>query len=212
MKKISYYLAVSILLLSIALIFFWQKPPELLAPSGLQDNTLLIVEPLPLPPAPLLEPEVQLPSVSIEIPTEQLFPPLSTMRYGFTENDIYLMSVLLTGSKYVDGDGEFDFDKSRSDDQEQISLVLCVVMNRVRSEPFPDTVFEVIWQPNQFSPMNKWAAGLPEVSDISIQKVSEWCMAYDNYDPRVQTIPDNHLYFGGDGYNNHSRMEYIWRP
>ena len=47
------------------------------------------------------------------------------------------MAVLLTGSKYVDGDGEFDFDYGRDDEYDQISLVLCVVMNRVRSERFP---------------------------------------------------------------------------
>lgn len=126
-------------------------------------------------------------------------------RYGFTDDEVYLMAVLLSGSKYVDGDGEYDIDFHNQDNYEQIALVLNVVMNRVNSDKFPDTVEEVIWAPGQFSPMSKWSGGLPEVSDITLQKVREWCRAYDTYDPDAQTIPDNHLYFYGKGGINISR-------
>lgn len=126
-------------------------------------------------------------------------------RYGFTDDEIYLMAALLSGSKYVDGDGEYDIDFEKQYDQEQINLVLSVVMNRVQSEQFPDTVSEIIWAPGQFSPMTRWINGLPEVSDISLNKVREWCEAYDTYNPDCQTIPDSHLYFYGNGIINKSR-------
>lgn len=126
-------------------------------------------------------------------------------RYGFTDDEVYLMAVLLSGSKYVDGDGEYDIDFHNQDNYEQIALVLNVVMNRVNSDKFPDTVEEVIWAPGQFSPMKKWVNGLPEVSDISLKIVKEWCRSYDTYEPESQTIPENHLYFSGNGVINISR-------
>ena len=136
---------------------------------------------------------------------EELPIPLMQPRYGFSENEIYLMAVLLSGSKYADGDGEYDIDFSGQNDYDQIALVLNVIMNRVDSEQFPDSVSEVIWAPGQFSPMKRWVGALPEVSDISLQRVREWCKAYDTYDPESQVIPDSHLYFHGNGVINISR-------
>jgi len=139
------------------------------------------------------------------IPTPVPIPAPRAPRYGFTSDEMYLMAVLLTGSKYKSGDGEFDFDFGLDKEYDQISLVLSVVMNRVRSDRYPNTVSKVIWQPGQFSPMPQWKEGLPEVSDISLKRVIEWCKAYDAYDPGVQTIPEDHLYFSGDGHKNYSR-------
>lgn len=140
-----------------------------------------------------------------EYTLEEIAIPEIKPRYGFTDDEVYLMAVLLSGSKYVDGDGEYDVDFHNQDNYEQIALVLNVVMNRVNSDKFPDTVEEVIWAPGQFSPMKRWVNGLPEVSDISLQKVREWCRAYDTYDPEAQTVPDSHLYFYGNGVINISR-------
>lgn len=127
-------------------------------------------------------------------------------RYGFTDDDIYLMTVLLCGSGSTDGDGEYDIDFSKYEDHDQISLVLSVVMNRVMSEKFPNTVSEVIWAPGQFSPMPQWKRkGLPTVSERSHQIVREWAEAYDNHDLSVMSIPENHLYFTGNGRVNKSR-------
>lgn len=140
-----------------------------------------------------------------EYTLEEIAIPEIKPRYGFTDDEVYLMAALLSGSKYVDGDGEYDVDFHNQDNQKQISLVLNVVMNRVNSEHFPDTVAEVILAPGQFSPMPRWVNGLPEVSDISLEKVTEWCRAYDTYDPEAQVVPDSHLYFYGNGIINKSR-------
>lgn len=129
-------------------------------------------------------------------------------RYGFTDNDIYLMTVLLCGSGETDGDGEYDIDFDNNIDHDQVSLVLSVVMNRVMSDRFPNTVSEVIWARGQFSPMPRWKNGLPTVSDKSYQIVKEWCNAYDAYDLSVISIPEDHLYFAGNGKINRSRKGY----
>lgn len=140
-----------------------------------------------------------------EIEEPEYTPILVAPRYGFTDNDIYLMTVLLCGSAKTDGDGEYDIDFYNKDNHEQVSLVLSVVMNRVMSSRFPNTVTEVIWQKGQFSPMPRWKAGLPTVSDSSYAIVQTWCEAYDNYDSSVMYIPESHLFFSGNGVINKSR-------
>ena len=126
-------------------------------------------------------------------------------RYGFTDDDIYLMTVLLCGSGKTDGDGEYDIDFDTNIDHDQVSLVLSVVMNRVMSDRFPNTVSEVIWARWQFSPMPRWKNGLPTVSDKSYQIVKDWCVAYDAHDLSIMSIPEDHLYFAGNGKINRSR-------
>ena len=126
-------------------------------------------------------------------------------RYGFTDSDIYLMTVLLCGSGKTDGDGEYDIDFDNNIDHDQVSLVLSVVMNRVMSDRFSNTVPEVIWAPGQFSPMSRWKNGLPTVSDKSYQIVKDWCVAYDAHDLSIIPIPEDHLYFAGNGKINISK-------
>ena len=115
------------------------------------------------------------------------------------------MTVLLCGSGKTDGDGEYDVDFYNKDNHGQISLVLSIIMNRVKSDRFPNTVSEVIWAKGQFSPMPKWKKGLPVVSDNSYQIVKAWCEAYDNHDLSIMSIPESHLYFVGNGKINKSR-------
>lgn len=139
-----------------------------------------------------------------EVPITKVIPKVEP-KYGFTPDDIYLLTVLLCGSSKKDGDGEYDFDFEDPRNQQQISLVLNVVMNRVNSKEFPDTVSKVIWQKNQFSYMYHWKKRLPRVKDSSYEVVKAWCDAYDAYDTSVITIPTNHIYFSGNGVINKSR-------
>lgn len=148
-------------------------------------------------------------SVEPEKPSEPE-KPKKPPRYGFTEDDIYLMTVVLCGSGSKDGDGEYDIDFGNQHRDDQISLVLGVIMNRVRSEKFPNTVKDVIWAKNQFSVMPQWKKGLPKVSDKSLEIVRDWCVRYDNHE-KVQDIPEDHLYFkahGPGGIENISRKGY----
>ena len=188
------------IIMLVLVIFCWPQSTEVIVET--QEIQVEIEESTPIPQivfvskiTPTLEPE----------PEKEPEPILKPPRYGFTEEEIYLMAVLLCGSKDVDGDGEYDFDYGHDDRYDQISLVLCVVMNRVRSDVYPDTVSEVIWQKGQFSPMPQWNKKLPQVSDISLQRVTEWCKAYDAHDMGVQSIPEDYLYFSGNGMENFSR-------
>lgn len=118
------------------------------------------------------------------------------MQYGFNEGEIYLLAQLLCGDESIDGDGEFDFVWQYIHDRpykEEMSKVLCVVMNRVRSDSYPDTVKDVVMQSEQFTPMPENSYTSP--SDIAIQEVRKWCEAYDHYDPGCQIVPEDHLYF-----------------
>jgi hypothetical protein len=135
------------------------------------------------------------------VPMEEVKP-----RYGFTDEDIYLLAQLLCGGKTTDGDGEYDIDFQKSINYYEVSKVLGVVMNRVRSDDFPDTVREVVLQKGQFGPMPRNL--MKEPSDIALQTVREWCMAYDNYMNFVQIVPENHLYFAGNGVINKTRANY----
>ena len=127
-------------------------------------------------------------------------------RYGFTEDEIYLLAQLLCGDKSVDGDGEYDIDYQKEINYYEVSKVLCVVMNRVRSKDFPNTVAEVVLQKEQFSVMPQNADKEP--SDIALQTVREWCEAYDNHANFIQVVPNNHLFFTGDGKINTTRAKY----
>jgi hypothetical protein len=123
-------------------------------------------------------------------------------RYGFTEDDIYLLAQLLCGSGKTDGDGEYDIDFKDEINYNEVSKVLAVVMNRVRSDKYPDTVYDVVMQknPRQFSVMPANAKKIP--SEKAIKAVTEWCTAYDAYDYGVQVCPEDHLYFKGNGITN----------
>lgn len=124
-------------------------------------------------------------------------------RYGFTEDEVYLLAQLLCGSGSKDGDGEYDIDFKTEINYCEVAKVLCVVMNRVRSDSFPNTVTDVVMQKGQFSVMPRNAQKTP--SDIAIQTVQEWCDAYDRFDGGAQNIPEDHLYFTGNGITNTTR-------
>lgn len=131
-------------------------------------------------------------------------------RYGFSDDDIYMLAQLLCGSKEVEGDGEYDFvwqTLYTETNYYEITKVLCVVMNRVRDPQFPDTVYDVLMQPGQFQDMPKRIYQTPH--DIAIEKVSDWCKAYDQYQFSVQSIPEDHMYFcAGPNLTNITRKDY----
>ena len=183
MKKLQLLLVTILVMVSVASFTTATKDPEVIPTSTAVPTTISHIDPIS---SVTPEPEVA--------PTEPVIEP----RYGFTDDEVYLLAQLLCGSSSIDGDGEYDFVWTAKYDPDninycEISKVLCVVMNRVRSEQFPNTVSEVVLQKGQFSPMPKNAKKTPD--DLAIQKVQEWCDAYDNWDTGVQNVPEDHLYF-----------------
>lgn len=129
------------LILLPAVLTFWPRPVVVEEIESVEPPQIKMEAPAPIEANPLAVKPSPTPAPT---PTPEL------PRYGFTEDEIYLMAVLLSGSKYVDGDGEFDIDYGRDEEYDQISLVLGVVMNRVRSENWQNTVSEVIGGKDSF--------------------------------------------------------------
>jgi hypothetical protein len=184
MKKLQILLVTVLVIAGVS--SFTTKEPDVSPTSPTVPGTVLLVKPEP--------PIIAEPVVAVTEPE----PVVEEPRYGFTDEEVYLLAQLLCGSSKVDGDGEYDFVYTAKYFPDklnycEISKVLCVVMNRVRSEQFPNTVSEVVLQKGQFSTMPKNAKKTPD--DIAIQKVQEWCDAYDNWDTGVQNVPEDHLYF-----------------
>lgn len=142
-------------------------------------------------PIPLVE--------SIE-PTPEVEP-----RYGFTEDEIYLLAQLLCGDENISGDGEYDIDfvDPSNINYYEVSKVLCVVMNRVRDDRFPNTVEDVVLAKNQFAVMPKNLKATP--SKMALTVVKDWCKAYDEFDVGIQCVPENHVFFTGNGVSNITR-------
>lgn len=141
-----------------------------------------------------------------EYSPEEMLQPKPEPRYGFTDDDIYLMAQLLCGDKATDGDGEYDIDFASTINYYEVNKVLCVVMNRVQATCFPNTVREVVLARNQFSVMPRNSYKTP--SKIALDTVRNWCQAYDEYNYCIQTTPENHLYFTGNGSINITRPSY----
>lgn len=139
------------------------------------------------------------PESSIE-PTPEM-----ELRYGFTEDEIYLLAQVLCGDENTSGDGEYDIDFVDPDNINyyEVSKVLCVVMNRVRDDRFPSTVEDVVLAHNQFSVMPKNLEATP--SEMALMVVEDWCKAYDLFDTCTQCVPENHVFFAGNGASNITR-------
>lgn len=224
MKKI--FMALLLVIIFMTLVCIFQKPvgdPEIppvekvllvSPPTYSVSEILYLPEPIPMSvPTPKVNPCIidgSIVHASLEdyedgyiyIRCEEFI----EKRYGFSYNEIYLLAQLLCGDKNVDGDGEYDFDFGNSERYDQISLVLSVVMNRVRSDEFPDTVTDVVTAKRQFSVMPRNLNVEP--SEIALLRVTEWCEAYDRWDGGVQSVPEDHLYFTGDGLENHSSISW----
>lgn len=78
---------------------------------------------------------------------------------------------------------------------EEKAKVVAVVMNRVNSSDFPDTVYEVLTQPNQFTGYIPYESYTYQVTDSVIQAVDYYFSHSYEY--------GSYLYFEGDGTWNY---------
>lgn len=146
------------------------------------------------------------PSIEPIESTEPIKPtPEVEPRYGFTEDEIYLLAQLLCGDENTSGDGEYDIDfvDQNNINYYEVSKVLCVVMNRVRDDRFPSTVEDVVLANNQFAVMPKNLKATP--SEMALTVAEDWCKAYDEFDVGIQCVPENHVFFTGNGVSNITR-------
>ena len=202
LKKVHKYIFFSILFMVIFLTYgLWPRDghggirQDSASPSDTYEEHENNYYTITLTAAQIVQP---IPSIEPIEPTPEVEP-----RYGFTEDEIYLLAQLLCGDKSVDGDGEYDIDYQKEINYYEVSKVLCVVMNRVRDDRFPNTVEDVVLAKNQFAVMPKNLKATP--SEMALTVVEDWCKAYDEFDTDVQCVPENHVFFTGNGVSNITR-------
>ena len=100
-----------------------------------------------------------------------------------TEEEIDLIALVVM----AEAEGECELGKR---------LVIDTILNRVDSEYWPDTVSEVIWQPNQFTSMWNGRADRCYVRDDICHLVMEELTSRTNYDV---------VYFTADKYGRYGR-------
>lgn len=84
---------------------------------------------------------------------------------------------------------------------EEKALVAEVIMNRVNSPQFPDTIYEVLTQYNQFAGLESLVE-MDHMSGYVTQSVRD---AVDLYLSNPAQFQHGYLFFNGDGYRNYFR-------
>jgi hypothetical protein len=187
-QNLLYLTSILLLVLGCAFSAFVYTATEAYSALG-QDYTVLAqrLERLDMPTA-------QVPPKESELQTEA---PVITPQYGFDDTEIYLLTQLLCGGTDYYGDGEYDIDyqidSGKTVNEVEVWKVLGVVMNRVNSSKFPDTIKEVVFAPRQFSVMPRNAE--KAVNEASLAYVRTQLARYDMRDPTIPMPPANHLYF-----------------
>lgn len=98
---------------------------------------------------------------------------------------------------------------------QQAGVVWCI-LNRIDSdnEYFPDTIMEVVKQPNQFFGYKKDFPIVPEIQDIVIDVLNRWTAEHAGAESVGRVLPKDYLCFSGDGKLNYFTKEYnstdIW--
>lgn len=84
------------------------------------------------------------------------------------------------------------------------ALVVEVIMNRVKSPKFPNTIYGVLTQKNQFSGLGKYI----NLGKFSYQVTSSVKAAVNLYFADPSRFNHGYLYFTGDGKRNYFRTHY----
>lgn len=99
------------------------------------------------------------------------------------------------------------------EDKDQIAAVAWCILNRVDHPNHPNTIKEVITQPEQFAwvedtPVEDWLLEL--ANDV----VYRWCLEKEGQENVGRTLPKGYCFFIGDGKYNHFRQNFdskqIW--
>lgn len=88
---------------------------------------------------------------------------------------------------------------------EEKALIVEVIMNRVASPQFPDTIYDVLMQPGQFTGI-EYLIEMETFSDYYVtQSVKD---AVDLYLTQPEEFDHGYLFFSGDGYRSYFRTSY----
>ena len=89
------------------------------------------------------------------------------------------------------------------------SAVVWCILNRVDSDKFPNTIYEVITAPNQFEGYSSTRKASGEVwescRELVIDVLTRYNKEKDGWENVGRTLPEDYYYFWGDGKHNHFR-------
>lgn len=132
---------------------------------------------------PMLTLEAEIP---MEEPEEQL---------PCTEEEVELLAKMLYG-------------EARGCCKAEQAACVWVVLNRVEDERWPDSISEVIRQPNQFTGYHDGNPVWPELLALAEDVVLRWAAEKDGEERVGRTIPADYYFWHGDGNRNWFRQEF----
>lgn len=112
-----------------------------------------------------------------------------------TEEELELLAKMLYG-------------EARGCCQTEQAACVWVVLNRVEDERWPDSISEVIRQPNQFTGYHDGNPVWPELLALAEDVVLRWAAEQDGAQYVGRVIPDDYYFWWGDGSRNWFRQEF----
>lgn len=92
----------------------------------------------------------------------------------------------------------------------QAGAVWCV-LNRMDDPRFPDTVLDVLTQPNQFFGYRKSNPVLPELVGVVEDVLMRYNVEQSGIENAGRVLPKEYVYFSGDGQQNYFTVTYAAR-
>ena len=93
--------------------------------------------------------------------------------------------------------------------QMEQAAVAWVVLNRVDSRYYPNSVLEVITQPRQFHGYDEDYPVLPELRAIAEDVLTKWHLEQMGEEDVGRVLPKSYIYFVGDGVHNYFTEEFL---
>ena len=116
--------------------------------------------------------------------------------YDLKEEDINILTNVLYG-------------EARGLNSLERSAVIWCVLNRVDSEKFPNTIYEVVTAPNQFAGYSSTREGTGEVwescRELVVDVLTRYYKEKDSWENVGRTLPKDYFFFWGNGKHNYFR-------
>lgn len=146
----------------------------------------------PTPPAVAVEPSP--PTEAAPTPTPE--PEATPAPYIPDETEVEMLARVIWGEA-----------RGVPSDMEKAAVVWCV-LNRVDGDAWPDTVAEVVTQPNQFTGYSPDYPATEEHKALAADVLTRWERERREGGDVGRVLPVEYVFFNGDGQHNHFRTEY----
>lgn len=90
----------------------------------------------------------------------------------------------------------------------EMSAVVWCILNRVDSKEFPTTILDVVTSPSQFHGYNDGNPVEVHIENLVRDILDRWSAEKGGQADVGRTLPQEYLYFWGDGQHNHFTIDY----